>query len=632
MKLPSLQHVVAEATRVVRRFPLTLLCAVVLCVVGIYTIGLDYQEEQKLDWLFPVLSTAGVGLTLTLNTALAAERYRWSVGGKLAATLGAAGLLGLWYVAAPALPDLVWVLRLLVLLVALHLVVAVVPYLPELRREADTPGFWRYNETLFLRILTAGLYSGVLFAGCALALVAIENLFDVRLDRNIYGYLFTVLATVFNTWFFLAGVPLDFAALEQEAPYPKGLKVFTQFVLLPLVVLYLAILYAYLGRIVMQWELPKGWVSLLILVFSVAGVFALLLIHPIREAAENTWIRTFGRWFYRALLPLLGLLVVAINTRIQAYGITEERYYVLVLALWLAVMLVYFLWQQGRGIIWIPASLALVALLTLVGPWSASAVAERSQQRELVQLANAYKLLRNGKLDSAGVRVPRLPLAARRRITSIFEFFVDRNAVAQLQPLFAASLQLPDSVLRQPQHEQERWQTDRLFTASHIVRASRYYYESEQDTETIASFRTEPAAAQPLGEGRYWLYSVSLAHYRKADDDTLEAFALREGTFRLRSSGRRRKLHLEQLRADKSWQLVLTAEPGALTDSLVQGHVFTGADQDWEGVQLPTTRLILRARGRNATLHLYLRDLSRRTRQDTVRYDYTGSALLELKN
>ncbi|PJJ59708.1 DUF4153 domain-containing protein [Hymenobacter chitinivorans] len=629
MKLPSLQHLVTEADRVVRRFPLTLLCALVLCGAGIFTISLDYREEQKLDWLFPLFSTAGLGLTLTLSTALAAERYRWTTPGKRAALLGAVSLLGLWYATCPPQPDLVWGLRLFVLLVALHLLVAVVPYLPELRREADTPGFWRYNETLFLRILTAGLYSGVLYAGCALALVAIQNLFEVRLPHNIYGYLFTVLATVFNTWFFLAGVPQDFAALEQEAPYPKGLKVFTQFVLLPLVVLYLGILYAYLARILVQWELPKGWVSLLILAFSVAGIFALLLIHPIRDAAENTWIRTFSRWFYRALLPLLGLLVVAINTRIRAYGITEERYYVLVLAGWLALMLGYFLWRQGRGIIWIPASLAVVALLTLLGPWSASAVAERSQQHELLRLAAQYKLLQNGKLDSAGVRVPKLPLAARKRLTSIFEFFTDRQAVDQLQPFFTASLQLPDSVLKQSRHEQENWQTDRLFALSHLERASRFYYgdEDTNNSITIASFYSEQRTAQALGQGRYWL--SALEHYPQNNNDTLGLYQLAEGSFRLRSTGGQRQLRLEKLQGNGQWQLLLTAPVGALADSLARQHA-KNTENNVEGVPLPPSELSLTARGNQAVLHLYLNYLMRQTRQDSTAFEYRGQALLEL--
>jgi len=86
----------------------------------------------------------------------------------------------------------------------------------------------------------------VLFAGGALALVALRELGIWYTASDVFGYLFVGLASLFATWFFLAGVPRDFAALKQEAPYPKGLKVFTQFV----AGLYVGILYAYLLRIV----------------------------------------------------------------------------------------------------------------------------------------------------------------------------------------------------------------------------------------------------------------------------------------------------------------------------------------------------------------------------------------------
>jgi hypothetical protein len=106
MKLPSLHHVAAEAARVGRRFPLTLLCGLLLGAVFIYYQRLDYEQSTKLKWLFPVLSAAGLGLTL--NVALAGERYRWPWWGRVLAATSAVGLLVLWYALVPAEPNLIW--------------------------------------------------------------------------------------------------------------------------------------------------------------------------------------------------------------------------------------------------------------------------------------------------------------------------------------------------------------------------------------------------------------------------------------------------------------------------------------------------------------------------------------------
>ncbi|RSK43499.1 DUF4153 domain-containing protein [Hymenobacter perfusus] len=624
MKLPSLQQLAAETARVVRRFPLTLLCALVLCGAGLYYNHLSYQQREHLEWLFPLLSGAGLGLSGTLAVALTAERYRWRPVLRWGALAAMLGLLAVWYAVAPAEPTPEWGARLALLLLGTHLAVAAGPYLSELRRQADTPGFWRYNETLFLRILSAALYSGVLFAGCALALVAVENLFFVDIKPRIYADLFVVLGSIFNTWFFLAGIPHNFAALEQETSYPKGLKVFTQFVLLPLVVLYLGILYAYLARIMVTWELPEGWVSILILAFSVAGIFALLLIHPIRHAAENTWIRTFGRWFYRALFPLLGLLAVAIGTRIRAYGITEERYFVLVLAAWLFGIALYFLARRGQGLIWIPASLAVVAFVAAGGPWGAFAVAQRSQLNQLREISVQYGLLKAGKLDGAGKRVQKLPEEARKRISSIFDFFSERQTLDKLQPFFMASIQPPDSIRHTSNWVQRDWLRNRLEEVTGIAERNRYADEIAQ--VKTASFQPENPQIRPCGLGCYFLGEIEIARYNRSSEENILEFIIPEGSFRIQAAKHGRQLYLQQ-QTDNTWQTRLTLHTSVLADSLVKIH---GEDPN-RNVAIPASHMTLRAIDRNMQLQFFLNRLYREDRKDTVEYIYSGQAMLEIK-
>jgi len=628
MQLPSLYHVAAGAGRVARRFPLTLLSALALCAAGCQALTLSDPEAQLVGWVFPLASAAALGLPLTLALALAAERYRWPRPGRWAAQAGALALLAGWYTLAPAVPGLVWNTRLAVLLLGLHLVVAAAPYLGELRRGADTPGFWRYNETLFLRLLTGGLYGGVLYVGCALALMAVRELFGYNVDGDWLGYLFVVIATLFNSWFFLAGVPRDFAALEQDAPYPKGLKVFTQFVLLPLVGLYGAILYAYMGRILVQWELPQGWVSLLILALAVAGILALLLVHPLRHNPENTWICTFARWFYRALVPLLGLLAVAIGTRIRAYGITEERYFVGLLAAWLLGLASYFMGRRGQGIIWIPVTLAGLAFLAAAGPWGAFAVAERSQLGQLRELAARYHLLHNGHLDGAATRVPNLPRPAHGRLASLFQFFSRRQALASLQPQFAGSLQLPDSLRRTEALAQQEWLKDRPFALSGFEYLESYELQAALNAEPAsraASFYTRDTPKYyALGQAHYWLQQVGPTFDLDSAGSTSLLLPLTEGTFRLRSNHLGDSLMLQQ-QAAGTWQTRLQLALRAPTDSLMQryGRNHAGA------VPLPAP-LELRAHAGRLHLRLFLTSLSRDDEGPRAQYSYTAQGELRV--
>src|SRR5439155_22978364 len=239
--------------------------------------------------------------------------------------------LGLCFLASLRWADRLAGLRFYQLLVAGHLLVAVAPYAGAGRLE----GFWQYNRFLFLRYLLASLYSFVLWVGLAVALGALNQLFGLKVPGEAYGHLAAVLAFAFHPWFFLAGLPRDYAALDQLDDYPIGLKVFPQFVLMPLVVAYLAILTAYLGKVIITRTWPSGWIGYLVSCVSSAGVLALLLVHPIRQRADSRWVDAYGRWWFVALVPSLVMLLLATGKRVGQYGITEPRYFLLTLALWL---------------------------------------------------------------------------------------------------------------------------------------------------------------------------------------------------------------------------------------------------------------------------------------------------------
>ena len=267
-------------------------------------------------------------------------------------------------------------LQFIVLNITLHLLVSFSAFIKNYNQES----FWEFNKQLFLRILVTGLYSFVLFLGLSLAILAVNQLFYIELYEKIYFHLWLIIVIGFSPIFFLAGVPeMNSSNAQLTLNYPNGLKKFTQFVLLPLISIYLSILVIYEIKILITLTLPMGWVSYLILVFALFGILSFLLVYPIAKQKENRWMHTFNRWFYFLLVPLLGLLFWAILYRINLYGITHERYYVLILSLWLSIVVVYFVFQKQAKIKFIPVSLFLTALISVAGPQSADAISKKSQ-------------------------------------------------------------------------------------------------------------------------------------------------------------------------------------------------------------------------------------------------------------
>ena len=423
MRFPSLEVAWQRAAATLRRFPLALLCALGAMAVVLYMI-----EASKEGAPPRLLATLILGLVLFTTTVTTAERRGIPARRRAAAELLLLAALALLYRASLGWSDRLAALRFVQLLVVGHLAAAVLPYLAP----GGLRGFWQFNRFLFLRFLVATLHAAVLWVGLSVALGAIDKLFGVHVKPERYAQLWAVMALGFHPWFFLAGVPREYAELETLEDYPTGIKVFTQYVLIPLVVVYLAILNTYLGKVLITRSWPSGWIGYLVSSVSLTGVLALLLVHPIRQREDSRWVSWYGRWWFVALLPALAMLLLAVAQRIGQYGITEPRYFLLLLALWLVGLALYYIVTGSDNIKLIPLTLGLIAGLTAVGPWGAYSVSRRSQQARFAHLLAAHGM---GSVAAMARPPAPVPLDARRELSAILRYFKEtygKRGVAEL--------------------------------------------------------------------------------------------------------------------------------------------------------------------------------------------------------
>jgi len=417
MKLPSVSVLWQNFKSVVFRFPLQVLIALVATGIWCYLAGHGIKMDLN-QHLLKLLLLCNLGLTLLLALDTYAESRSLNSTSKWLMRASGLALLAALYFLLDPFKYLIDVFRVALFAFAFHLLVAFAPFI----NRGNLNGFWQYNKTLFLRFLISAFYAAVLFAGLAIALVAIDGLFSVTIRSDVYLRLFIVLSAGFTTIFFLAGVPINFQSLDEEQSYPKGLKIFTQYVLIPLMTIYLAILLVYEVKIAINWELPKGLVSTLILGYAVFGMLSLLLIYPIKEKDGNGWIRLFSRFFYLMMIPLILLLILAVIKRVGNYGITESRYILIILATWLTGITGYFLFSKKQNIKVIPVSLFAFAILSIYGPQSAFSISRVSQTARLKKLITSKKAV------------------DKEEIPAVVRYLVDRHGLTSLQNFTSANL------------------------------------------------------------------------------------------------------------------------------------------------------------------------------------------------
>lgn len=505
IRFPSVSSIFSESKTTFLRFPFVIVVAVAGSLCTLWLVEITWQQDLTgFDMLSNFAWATALGISVLLAFTTMGESRGWSTRTSLFVnTIALILLLVYWFFLPgnfePSGTEAFY--RYLLFLLAAHLFVSFSPFL----NNTDVDAFWEYNKTLFLRILTAALFTGVLFAGLAIALVSLDNLLGIEIKDRRYLQLWIVLAGIFNTWFFLSGVPRPGKLQPGSVEYPKGLKVFVQYILIPLVTIYILILYLYTGKIMLEWQWPNGWVANLVLSFSIAGILSLLLLHPIKDQEKNRWVNIYTRYYYLALIPLVVLLMLSIWVRIAEYGVTVNRFFVATLGVWLAGLVIYFIFGKAKNIKVIPISLGLIALLISFGPQGAFEVTKRSQLDRFEQL-----LEDNGMLSENDKAIPAtdtLSFDDQQQMSSIIYYMLTLKGPDALQPYFDEDLA---ELLQKDDHKNNYSDAEQIAGLLGIEYIHNWRNRDPTgQNRGYFNFSLEPGAAIPVGSYDFYLGSFS---------------------------------------------------------------------------------------------------------------------------
>jgi len=395
------KKIAANLRTTITRFPEPILSAVLAFLFLI--ISVHYVKDNsilKREFIFAKLTLEGIsGISLFFSFNLFAFAKKISTPTRLGFILLGFSVLGLhFYSITPGMFDAesIFISRYLIFVVCFHLLVSFVPF----SNAAQVGIFWRYNFYLLRNFLQSILFSISLFIGFSSALWAIGHLFGFHFSENYYVDIAAFIFLVFNTIYFAMSIPENFAYFKEEKPFHQGIRIFVQYILLPIIAIYMFILYAYMFKMLLTHHIPNGWVCIPILIFAGIGTLAYLLIYPIRNDPQHRMVFLFSKYFFYILLPLLSLLFIAIIKRILPYGVTEDRYLVIVLGLWLLIMSVYIILSKRDNIIVAPISLFLLLAVSAIGPWGMFQLSVQNQFSRLERSLKRNHLLVNNKLQA----------------------------------------------------------------------------------------------------------------------------------------------------------------------------------------------------------------------------------------
>lgn len=417
--LKKIRDISGKTGEIIREYPMVLLMSFLGAVSWMCFAHTDFNSHPNFFVFikFAIVSCLGISVMFALN--MLSQR----IGKRFLLEMGGVIFLVFFYLLLPE-DEKYFTERYAFLIVPTFILSHLLVSFTAFFGKGKELNFWQFNKNLFINLFLTAVFTGVLTGGVELAILAVDKLFDFNFNQRYYVETFYFLAIFGSTFIFLLFNEKGLLQLEKDGTYPVILKFFTQYILIPLLLLYAVILYFYSAKILINWELPRGWVSYLILAYSVVGILALLLVHPLKKELSASWVRIFSKIFYFTVIPLLALLFTAIFTRILEYGYTEPRYFVLLIALWLTSVVLYFIVAKKATIKFIPISLFSFGLFSLVFPYlNTFSVSKRSQKSELREVIIQNKLLENGKINFS----KKVSDTVADEIASKFDFLVKRD-------------------------------------------------------------------------------------------------------------------------------------------------------------------------------------------------------------
>lgn len=403
-----------------RRFPLALMLAAAATFILITLNHGEFLTQTAKDTLGRLAMAFGLGIPVSLCLKIYFESRPSLSKGTQGLLWGLAALsLGLYY--HFLLPDfnLVPVTRYLGVTLGLYCLFTFIPY------RDQRPGYEQYIVGLLRQFFITVLYGIVLFIGLAATVFAMDQLL-FPLPPSIYLDLWYCVVGLFGPAFFLAEIPAPGEELA-TVDYSKLLKVLLYYIVMPLILAYTVILYLYFAKILFTRQWPVGMVSHLVLWYAMVTTFVLVILYPQRE--QSLWVKNFSSAMPMLLLPLLAMMFVAMGIRIRAYGITENRYFVLAAGIWVSISLIYLLFTKKPKNVFLTLLLVVMTFFTVFGPGSAYSLSKASQAARFEELLRENNMLQKGQIVKAPASLSK---ADKKSLSSIIYYFDRYHGLEQL--------------------------------------------------------------------------------------------------------------------------------------------------------------------------------------------------------
>lgn len=388
------------------RFPVTVVFSLILFIVAIFTIESDFYILPEEDlWIKYLI----IAIPLSASVELIREKYLENKRSNFFRIISFFGIflfiffLKIFFKNHFATETINITATILIFYVLFYLI-------PIIYRNEDKEKY--LQSVVGNQMITIG-FSIVLFLGLS-AIVGTIDVLLINLPNTIYFDNFVFSASIFGVAFFVSRLKEKDESLK-DYNLPKIVEVLICYILIPLILIYTAILYLYFVKIIFTLKMPKGIVSHLVLWYTTFSLFIIIMSTPITY--KNKFAKFYKKYFPLISIPLILLALFSINERIFQYGVTENRYLVVILILWLLFNMIFIIKADVK---WVLISFIFAVLVAIFSPFNLVNVSINSQNKRLERILKKNGIIQNKKFINKNNE---LSQRTKNEIMSIIDYF-----------------------------------------------------------------------------------------------------------------------------------------------------------------------------------------------------------------
>lgn len=273
------------------------------------------------------------------------------------------------------------------------------------------------RDMVFPQIVKSGFFTFIVaslfFGGISLCILAFDFLVVSLADFDKWIIITALLAYIIICYnLFIAMLPEK----TDKITLPKIFKVLVLYVGLPIYTLLLAVLYAYLVKILITMEMPQGQINIFASLASLFFIFFYLDLGSYDNRAV-AFFRRFGGWF---LLPIIASQAIAIYIRVNAYGLTTARWISILLNITALAFIIFTLIKQGKFVKHVITGFAVLVFISTFGPINVIDVPVYEQTHRLEKVLERNNMLSDGRLN------PKKDLSEedKQKISSCYSYLI----------------------------------------------------------------------------------------------------------------------------------------------------------------------------------------------------------------